>query len=271
MRMKETILKALYRVEFEHNVQILYACESGSRCWSFASEDSDYDVRFIYVRHVDDYLKGLLTKERDNLEISGGHPLAHPLDISGWDLPKALKLFRKSNPPIYEWLRSPIVYRSNNKFVDRLQELIKDYYNYSAMCYHYLHMASGNNRQYLQGSEVRTKKYLYVLRPLLSVLWVMEHDMPPPLDFRALVGLTLGNRTLGNKMELLEAIESLVIYKEQGSELMTGPRIEPISEFIDDEVDRLHSMTWPSTKKERPWEPLQDLFVDTLADNYGEI
>jgi predicted nucleotidyltransferase len=251
--MKETIRNVLLQVEAEHNVQILYACESGSRCWGFASKDSDYDVRFIYARRTADYLAGMLTNERDTLEI----PAAFPLDINGWDLPKALKLFWKCNPP--EWLRSPMVYKSNDKFVNQLRPLMQDYYNYSAMCYHYFHMASGNNRKYLQGPEVWTKKYLYVLRPLLSVEWVRVHNVPPPLDFKSLARLVLGNDA-----SLLVAIEDLLNKKLTGKELGKGPRVDVISEFIGQKLNELEGRTWLSTKKERPWEPLQELFIDTL-------
>ena len=258
---EKRIERELRNFEFETAIYILYACESGSRCWGFASKDSDYDVRFIYTHEPEYYLTNNLHLGPDTLEI----PTKHPLDMNGWDLAKALKLFRKCNPPLYEWLRSPIVYANHEKFVNRLRPLMKDYYNYTAMCYHYLHMADGNNRQYLQGSEVRIKKYLYVLRPLLSVLWLMKHDVPPPLDFRNLVGLTLGGR-----MELLDAIESLVTYKEQGAEKMTGPRIDIISDFLDEELARLKDIHFSSPKIEESWEPLQKLFIDTLRLTYGE-
>ena len=35
------ILNRLHHAETEHAVRILYACESGSRAWNFASPDSD--------------------------------------------------------------------------------------------------------------------------------------------------------------------------------------------------------------------------------------
>lgn len=41
------ILDRLSAVEAEHDVTVLYACESGSRAWGFASPDSDYDIRFL--------------------------------------------------------------------------------------------------------------------------------------------------------------------------------------------------------------------------------
>ncbi len=44
----------------------MYACESGSRAWGFASSNSDYDVRFVYVRPVEGYLS--LDNKRDVFE-----------------------------------------------------------------------------------------------------------------------------------------------------------------------------------------------------------
>ena len=43
------VLQALDQIETEYDVKVLFACESGSRGWGFASPDSDYDVRFVYV------------------------------------------------------------------------------------------------------------------------------------------------------------------------------------------------------------------------------
>ena len=53
----------LAEIEKKENVRILHAVESGSRAWGFASPDSDYDVRFIYVR------KKRTTSELMNSEI----------------------------------------------------------------------------------------------------------------------------------------------------------------------------------------------------------
>ena len=37
----------LLEIEKKYNVIVLYATESGSRAWGFASPDSDFDERFI--------------------------------------------------------------------------------------------------------------------------------------------------------------------------------------------------------------------------------
>ena len=103
----EEIQRSIDEIEQSENVTVLYACESGSRAWGFHSQDSDYDVRFIYAHPPDWYLSVDLEKKRDVIE----RPILDDLDVSGWDLRKSLQLFRKSNPPLLEWLDSPIVYR----------------------------------------------------------------------------------------------------------------------------------------------------------------
>jgi predicted nucleotidyltransferase len=81
-----TILARLAAIERAESVRLLYACESGSRAWGFASPDSDYDVRFLYVRPRDWYLSIDLERRRDAIE----RPVEGALDISGWDLRKTL-------------------------------------------------------------------------------------------------------------------------------------------------------------------------------------
>ncbi len=107
----------LARIEGEEGVRIVYACESGSRAWGFPSRDSDYDARFLYIRPVEWYLS--ITEKRDVIE----RPISNMLDITGWDLRKALRLFRKSNPPLLEWLQSPTVYKETGSAAEALRSL----------------------------------------------------------------------------------------------------------------------------------------------------
>jgi len=94
--MYKTIIEKLSEIELDKNIRILYACESGSRAWGFASPDSDYDVRFIYVKPKLDYLS--INETSDIIEL----PIIDLLDIGGWELRKSLRLFRKSNVVLYE-------------------------------------------------------------------------------------------------------------------------------------------------------------------------
>ena len=118
----QRVRDALAQVEAERNVRVLFACESGSRAWGFASRDSDYDVRFLYVHRRDWYLS--VEDRRDVIE----QPLADDLDVSGWELRKALRLLRKSNPPLLEWLKSPVVYRHDPVFAAEFGALAAEFY-----------------------------------------------------------------------------------------------------------------------------------------------
>ena len=128
--MKDTIQKELAQIEQTQNVRILLAVESGSRAWGFASPDSDYDVRFIYVRPKDAYLR--LQKHRDVIEL----PINDALDINGWDLTKTLRLLHKSNPTLFEWGASPIVYLETD-FAARFKSVMGRYFSSKRGLYHY--------------------------------------------------------------------------------------------------------------------------------------
>ncbi len=175
--MKEIILQKLAELEKTENIKILYACESGSRAWGFASHDSDFDVRFIYARNVNHYLS--IAEMSDVV----GIPVDEVLDIGGWDLKKALKLFLKSNGPLYEWLQSPIVYRQDNAFAEEMRSLMPTYFSLRSGGNHYLSMANNTLRDDLQGEQVKLKRYFYALRPALACQWIVERQTVPPMEF----------------------------------------------------------------------------------------
>ena len=106
--MKNIIIEKLKEIETAEQVRVLYAAESGSRAWGFASPDSDYDVRFIYAREPEAYLS--ILPKRDVIEWQ----LDETLDISGWDIQKMFRLLLKSNPTLFEWASSPVVYQTTD-------------------------------------------------------------------------------------------------------------------------------------------------------------
>src|ERR1039458_7241880 len=169
---KRAILTALRRMERTHRIRILYACESGSRAWGFPSADSDYDVRFIYVRSQDWYWAIDAEQKPDTLQ----EPIEGMLDLCGWDLRKTLGLLSKSNPSLLEWLGSPIIYRRNRAAHEGFLRLRNRYFDPIACALHYWSMARSNYES-LQKDSRTAKRYLYVLRPLLAVEWLDRyHD-----------------------------------------------------------------------------------------------
>ena len=181
--MRERVLQQLATIEKERGVRIVYACESGSRAWGFASPDSDYDVRFVYARGEDWYLSFNVERRRDVIEC----PIVDELDCNGWDVRKALHLFTRTNGALLEWLRSPIRYVERGGFAESLRELAPRAFNPTALCYHYGHKARRNVRDHLMRDQVKLKKYLYVLRPLFAVIHLERGLGLPPVAFQALV------------------------------------------------------------------------------------
>lgn len=252
--MIERIREKLLEIEVNERVQIFYACESGSRAWGFPSVNSDYDVRFMYIREKDHYLSIDVEDRRDVIEL----PIDDELDISGWDLRKSLRLLRKSNPPLLEWLSSPIVYTQDDDLIAAFRNLVPVSYSPSACMYHYLHMAQGNYREYLKGDDVAVKKYFYVLRPLLAIKWIEEKSDVVPMEFGVMVDALLSDLSLRNE------ILNLIGRKKAGEELKREPKIAVISEFIENEMERLKSLTIPRRDEKPLMDNLNQAFREML-------
>lgn len=224
--MRSQIMAELAAIEARHQVTVLMACESGSRGWGFASPDSDYDVRFVYVHRLPWYLT--VDAGRDVIEL----PISGELDINGWDLRKALRLLRDSNPTLLEWLRSPIVYRWEADWADPLRGLAEQFFSPVRGYHHYVSMARKNLREHLYGEQVRYKKYLYVMRPLLAARWMREGRGAPPMRFAELASQTVTDAAL------LAEINALLDVKMRAGEAATSPRWEGVHRFIEAELER---------------------------------
>lgn len=246
--MKNVIIEKLKEIEKTENIKIIHAVESGSRAWGFASPDSDYDVRFFYIRPKDFYLK--LNKTRDVVE----YPIDSVLDINGWDLDKTLRLLHSSNPTLFEWSNSPIVYTTSDLFLE-IKNIVNDYFKKKAGLYHYLNMADGNYREYLKGETVKAKKYFYVVRPLLACRWILKNNCPPPMLFSELVESQL-------EPELKPIINSLLERKMNLPEIGEIPKIEPLNKFIEDNLVKIKSeiQALPA-EKDSDWDKLNSLFL----------
>ncbi|MDD3142526.1 MAG: nucleotidyltransferase domain-containing protein [Lachnospiraceae bacterium] len=248
--MRNIILEKLKEIEEKENVKIIAAVESGSRAWGFSSPDSDYDVRFIYVRQLEDYLR--LDKIRDVIEWQ----LDDVLDINGWDLKKALQLMHDSNPTIFEWCASPILYKSSDEFL-KLKKIRPDYFSVKKSLYHYWHMASNNYQAYLQGEEVKIKKYFYVIRPLLAAEWIVKKGIQPPMLFSELMSEMLPDYLQGKVNELLEM-------KQIMPEMGMAPRIKILDEYIEKELASIKNAAAQAEQNRTDWKLLNQYFYDQV-------
>ncbi|WP_180271450.1 nucleotidyltransferase domain-containing protein [Fredinandcohnia onubensis] len=261
--MKEHIVEILNQIEKEYNVKILYACEAGSRTWGISSEESDYDVRFIYIHHPDWYLS--IDQKRDVLEIPKHDKVGisvHPLvDMSGWELTKALRLFRKSNPAILEWLHSNITYFQAYSFFERIQQLEPTVFSPIPSMYHYVKMAKGNFKT-IQEKGANVKTYINVIRPLLMAKSIEKHNKMVSLDLNKLVAEAI------KEEELKKDIEKLIKAKTSVQKLVN--QLSELNKFIEQEIDHLelyNSRLKPSTLN--PTGHLNQLFRDILTEAWN--
>lgn len=249
--MEALIQEKLREIEGRENCRILLAVESGSRAWGFASPDSDYDVRFIYVRPRESYLR--LNRLRDVIEL----PADDVLDINGWDLDKTLKLLYKSNPTVFEWFSSPLVYQTT-PFAETFKSVMRRYFLSKSSLWHYLHMADGNYRESLRGGTVKAKKYFYVLRPVLACRWILERETPPPMQFSELAESQLPEYLEDTVRELLEL-------KINAPEIQMIPRIDILNEYLEQSIVEIGELVRQYPKESpQDWAELNSLFLSAL-------
>lgn len=175
---RNAVLDALRAEEEARGVRVLFAAESGSRAWGFASTDSDWDVRAIYVHPLDWYLR-IAEKPADTFESMR----PGDIDLSAWELRKALRLFAKSNVPLLEWLGSPVVYLDQDGFGDHLRALVPRFFDPRGAAWHHLAMQRSALADLAPDGTIRIKKLCYALRSALSVRWIVARASMPPVPF----------------------------------------------------------------------------------------
>ncbi len=252
--MKDLINSKLKEIEHQYGVRILLAVESGSRAWGFESPDSDYDVRFIYARKRSDYLK--LEGIREVIEL----PIDDTLDINGWDIAKTLRLLYSSNPTLFEWFSSPIIYCKDDEFISKIEPLLSEYFSPKSSLYHYLSMAKKHYREFLQGDIVNSKKYFYALRPVLACRWILDKAALPPMRFKELAAAEL-------PVELQGEVDRLLDIKINSPEIKMIPRVDVINRYLDESIEEISrhiiALEEPSRKS---WDALNSLFLSTIVE-----
>ncbi len=222
---RDEIDNKIRSIEHAESVRMLFAIESGSRAWGLPSPDSDFDVRFVYAHKVDWYLA--LDLRRDVIEL----PIVDELDISGWDLRKALRLLLKANPVLSEWLQSPIRYRWSED-ANRLCELADKITFANAGVHHYRSLAESQYRRFIDGHmQIPAKKYFYVLRPTLALMWLRcNPGTRPPMSLQQLAaGVPLDDTLRARNGDLVRA-------KSATRELGQMERSPIIDRFIEEEL-----------------------------------
>lgn len=254
--MKKEIISKLRNLEKSHDIKIIYSCESGSRAWGFESFDSDYDIRFVYVKRPHKYITVFpdnRTMDRGNIESIRILLNNTDYDIVGWDITKTVYLMgAKGNPDVISWLYSPIKYYYKSCCYELLKNIAQEYFRTKSALYHYLHMAKGNFNQYIKNhDEVILKKYLYVLRPLMACIHIDSYKVSPPMRFNDMLHFVPEKER--------EQIEALLLKKKSGEELGSGPNNSILTKYCENIINYFNNRvekTEISNKTVEEWDKL---------------
>ena len=249
--MREEILQSLAALETERGIRLLYACESGSRAWGFASRDSDWDVRFFFVHPQREYLRVHAPADHLHRDLPGD------LDITGWDLRKALHNAAKSNASVLEWLHSPQVYFESDA-VPEFRRLARAGFRVKPAVHHYLGLAKQLWAQAGEGAALNGKKVLYVLRATLCARWTLTHRTPPPVAFAELLPL-IGDGAL------LDEVRQFVVLKQEAKESDALPVSETLRTFLAATRSACDAEQESLVTAEADMPPLDEFFQRTLA------
>ncbi len=222
------IERRLTSIEADEGVRHLLAVESGSRAWGFPSPDSDYDVRFVYLRSRDWYLG--LAPGRDVIE----RAIEDEIDLNGWDVRKFLGLMLQSNAVASEWLSSPVRYRTDDPAMLRIADIARRIFNPRRMAHHYASAGRKAIDRHLDGDDdVPVKRYFYALRPALAIRALrLDPRQPPPMNLQELIHAS-------NLPEpIIAAISELLEAKARTRELGNARRIPELDALIHDELAR---------------------------------
>lgn len=247
--MKEEIIRKLREIEKNNNVKIIYAVESGSRMWNFASKNSDYDIRFLYISSPKYYLS--IENKKDYIQIMDEKRI---FDFSGWDIKKALGLLLKSNMSLYEWISSPIVYMKTEE-MDAFSDAAQYCWDKKKLIYSYIHLANNNYRAYvLNKQEFKLKKYLYILRTIAACMWLEKYFFAKSLDDvypetesvtseSCPISIDVLSKMIKDDNEYIyNLLQKIIEIKREGEEIVLSCPDEQANKWIEEKIKYYKSM-----------------------------
>ena len=252
---RKAITDAVKSIEERHGCRVLFAIESGSRAWGFASPDSDYDVRGVYVKPLDWYLQ-----LKDDAPDTIVEALPDDIDVSLWDLRKALLQMTKSNASFFEWLGSPIIYKDDGT-ISILNALKSECFNPTHAAYHYASMFRNAMEARKADGSIRIKKLCYALRASLCLKCIMAVEEMPPTPFADV----LERAALGPGER--EAIHEVLAKKESALESDVIVPDARLASLLADRYDSIAVHLWHKNgTASEAYAKLEQLFRDYVKE-----
>ena len=256
------ILTYLDVISSKYNITIILAVESGSRAWNIASEDSDYDVRFIYI--YNDYLKYIHEKSPCPKTITEFYE-DRLIDMHGWNVDKAFHHLGQGNCSLFEWCFSPIIYYEHEKlsfrkFASEVFEL-EDYANF--LCRSYRGQTIAHYKKFIKDQKIiPAKKYLYCIRPLVAFFYFLNCSARSTYVIDIHFSLEQIKDQFGEKFYsgVIQIIEEKKKIKQEYGKLLIDPEfLEDLSNIIESQV-----LPWKCTKNDLDIRKLSEKKFESL-------
>lgn len=178
----------------------------------------------------------------------------------GWDLRKALQLLYKSNPPLLEWLSTPIIYINDRDFLIEFKNIAENFFSTSTCMYHYRNIAQQFYHDIKDNEVINLKKFFYTIRSILAFIWIEKGHGIVPKEFSILCERLLESDTL--KQQITE----LVDYKKNRYELDDFAGNIQLNNFLDEEMERINRVQVIKPDTRREVKTLNDFFRSCLEE-----
>ena len=177
------------------------------------------------------------------------------VEFSGWDIKKTYGLIYKGNQSVNEWLQSPYVYiKANREFMWSVTDM--NDYNMVDVINYYYGVANGNWSRYIEGHEsFNLKKYLYVVRNLLSARIVADTGELPPTHMEDVLQ-SYGTHSCDNT-HVLDALEYIMDTKRSGGDMNVkmisdiNPLFNKLNEWIVETLRQVKAKSRMITRVDR--------------------
>ena len=245
--------EALNATAADHQARIIYAAETGSRAYGWATPTSDTDVGCIFVRKRQEYLRLKPGEDASHTRHEGG------IDMTAWDVRKALNLLLGSNIEVLEWLHAQTVFRDAG-IMHAVRDAAEECWTPDRVCTAHWRNAQKRWNDRLRGSHVQAATYLPVVRSLLAVLWVEQENELPPLRVEDLTGLF-------RNVSAAEEMKRLVERRKLGQVKQSEPCNETLNTWIEQQLNHCYMQAsndkWNS-RREMEEKDLDEILISAI-------
>lgn len=255
--MENEILEELKKIEKENNIKIIFASDTGSRTLSYSSEESDYDLRFIYIQKPENYLKLKEGKDTIQKKVSIDNGIKTDFDFVGFDIKKALNLICSTNVQIWQWLFSSRVYIETVSS-NEIKKISADFFELKKFYHQYSGIISNNYKRKIKNQkEIKSKYYIIALIRIASILKIEKE-----LKYDFSEGTEESYKNLPENIS--KKLKLMVSERKEGKETVVSD--EKLNEYIELKIEEFHKKADETATIDKNIEKINQFFYNIISN-----